>query len=88
MTKYLKGIELLKLGKLPEIKGGLISKDTSFVMWWMAISKNLLSIWKVCWLIDKQKDSLTDWQTGYWHKAQYIAIVLFDGLVQTGVMLY
>ena len=54
---------------------------------WLTTSKNYVLTLKVCWLIDRQTDSLTDWQTGYRHKAQYIAIVLFDGLGQTGVLL-
>lgn len=54
---------------------------------WLTASKNYVLILKVCWLIDRQTDSLTDWQTGYRHKAQYIAIELFDGLGQTGVLL-
>lgn len=86
LTKYLKGIQLLKLGKFLEVKSGFISKDTSFVMW-LTTSKNSVLIQNVCWLIDRQTASLTDWLTGYRHKAQYITIVLFDGLGQTGVLL-
>ena len=63
LTKYLKGIQLLKLGKFLEVKSGFISKDTSFVMW-LTISKNYVLIQNVCWLIDRQTDSLTDWLTG------------------------
>lgn len=63
-----------------------IKKKNSFVMW-LTASKNYVLILKVCWLIDRQTDSLTDWRTGYRHKAQYIAIELFDGLGQTGVLL-
>ena len=46
---------------------------------WLTASKNYVLILKVCWLIDRQTDSLTDWQTGYRHKAQYIAIELSWG---------
>ena len=64
LTKYLKGIQLLKLGKFLEVKSGFISKDTSFVMW-LTISKNSVLIQKVCWWIERQTDSLTHWLTDW-----------------------